>query len=111
MTESAASAIFPNFASPDQTKPVPPVISGVTIHDKTLDGSVVVVVSDKDENGNPLTAPLVSIGVRFGPAGSDLTTQPWQEYPGSYPPGVLATVVDAVPAWATEYDFQAKVTS
>jgi hypothetical protein len=99
--DSAPSAIL-EATSPAQPAPAAPIISGVTFPNNDLNGSVVVVVSDKDENGNPLTAPLVSIGVRFGPAGSDLAAAPWQEYPGSYPPGVLATVVDAVPAWATE---------
>jgi hypothetical protein len=110
MPDSAPSAIL-KATSPAQPAPAPPVITEVTFPNNDLVASVVVVPPTVDVNAAILTAPLTAVKVRFGPAGSDLSTQPFQEFPGSYPPGSLATVEVTVPAWSTAYDFEAEVSN
>lgn len=105
MNYSVPSAVV-TAVSPAKPLPNAPVIDSVTFN--KLVGTIVLTMPTTDKNSDPLTDNLDGIRVFFGPTGTDLSTVPPAEFPGSYAPGSQQTVQVTVPSWETSFDFEAE---
>lgn len=107
MPDSAPSPIV-TAASPAQAAPMPPTIDSVTF--VKLVATITVNLPMVDVNGD-LLAEIKNLKTRFGIAGSDLSTVPWQDNIGPGMPGGQVTAEMIVPEWATAYDFETEIST